>query len=748
MVSSGSSNSSTDLTGGARTETRVADPGSEGAPAPLDASVSVELRQRFGPLQVDRIGLAYGKGVLWLTVDGALSVAGFTVAVQGLGLGLDLNTTPAEVRTRLEGLAVELARPPVLISGVFVNRMPPPGYDLMVGGQLTVQIPALAITAAGVYQRRSDGMASLFLFGEAYSPSGASLFGPPPFTVTGLSGGFGLNSSIRVPAPSEVGSFPLVARLNDPSQPLTPLQALDRLLSWVSAAEGQYWIAVGLQFTTFRFIETRAVVVAEFGASWKVMLLGRTSITFPRNAGAVGTVHARLNIDVRLAYIHDEGLLAMDVVVGPGSFLFDPACELTGGIAVYVWTRGSHAGDFVISIGGYHRDFNRPAHYPNPPRLGFSWAPDSKILIKAEAYTALTPSSFMLGGALAATYSSGLLQAWFTARLNVLIRWKPFALDFDLAISIGVAFTVKILFVKVRVSIEVGIDLRIWTPPFGGRGTVHVWFISFSFDFGSRRPSIPPATWTEFSAQLPSPLRVALEEGLLVDVDDQEVLARARVNAPPLVSSAGFTFSTRAALPSTSVTLNSDPEELDPDVPATISIRPMDLPRVISLHKVTVKLDDMEFPVKAREWKVEVIYESLPQAQWGKPLAKPNDSLNEDALIKKCATGLRIAVPEPELDDPTGPITVEALGVVTLAPGSMPLRNPTPTGPQPDRPEDRSVIDLIAGSIVQTATKRTDAFHALSALGLPLPDANDALTDYAELTHAYFTDEPMLTAAA
>lgn len=170
-------------------------------------------------------------------------------------------------------------------------------------------------------------------------------------------------------------------------------------------------------------------------------------------------------------------------------------------------------------------------------------------MVKAEGYTALTPGAFMIGGRLAATYTSGLLSAWFTAYLDVLIQWNPFYLEMALGISIGVAFTIKVWFVKVRVSISVGINLALWTPPFGGRVTVKVWFISFSFDIGSKRDQLPVANWSEVRAQLPAPLAITPEQGLLADVDAGELAARRAIEAAVLVSGDGFVFTTESALP-------------------------------------------------------------------------------------------------------------------------------------------------------------------------------------------------------
>ncbi len=66
-------------------------------------------------------------------------------------------------------------------------------------------------------------------------------------------------------------------------------------------------------------------------------------------------------------------------VLTANSFLFDRSCKLTGGFAFCVWFAPtnpnieSHAGDFVLTLGGYHPKFKVPAWYPKVPRIGFDW---------------------------------------------------------------------------------------------------------------------------------------------------------------------------------------------------------------------------------------------------------------------------------------------------------------------------------------------------------------------------------------
>jgi hypothetical protein len=93
---------------------------------------------------------------------------------------------------------------------------------------------------------------------------------------------------------------------------------------------------------------------------------------------------------------------------------------------VYFWFDGPHAGDFVITLGGYHPLFKKPAHYPTVPRLGFNWQVGSVLSLKGEMYFALCAHAIMAGGRLEASFKLGSLWTNFIAEAHFLISWKPY----------------------------------------------------------------------------------------------------------------------------------------------------------------------------------------------------------------------------------------------------------------------------------------------------------------------------------
>ncbi|WP_308103142.1 DUF6603 domain-containing protein [Streptomyces sichuanensis] len=78
-------------------------------------------------------------------------------------------------------------------------------------------------------------------------------------------------------------------------------------------------------------------------------------------------------------------MLALAAELTPESYVLEPECRLTGGLAYRTWFGGSHEGDFVFCLGGYAPGFDRPDHYPDVPRLGYTWGISDCVTVRGEA---------------------------------------------------------------------------------------------------------------------------------------------------------------------------------------------------------------------------------------------------------------------------------------------------------------------------------------------------------------------------
>ncbi len=67
----------------------------------------------------------------------------------------------------------------------------------------------------------------------------------------------------------------------------------------------------------------------------------------------------------------------------------------------------SHTRDWVVTIGGFGRGYHRPAHYPNPARVGLNLIVGDMIHIEGTGYLAIRFKCVMAGGILHMSLSVG-----------------------------------------------------------------------------------------------------------------------------------------------------------------------------------------------------------------------------------------------------------------------------------------------------------------------------------------------------
>ncbi|WP_162889904.1 DUF6603 domain-containing protein [Streptomyces olivoreticuli] len=747
------------------------------APDPIPAAPAaawLNVNKTLGPLTVRRIGVGYHDQELSVLTDATMKAGPLAIGVDGLGLGVRLDKLfkgDLDIDGRLSGLSIDYSTPSLEIAGAFLKGIPPEGYDLDISGLLMVKASKYSFGAVGAYLHKPGGRPSLFLFGEV----GAEIGGPPPFIVTGLMGGFGYNSSLRIPTLEEVSGFPLLTGLSSkPSSGPTPaatsakdqkkelLTTLGSLTTgtnaWVTPADGEIWIAAGLTFKLFELINARALLTAEFGSGFTISLLGLADASFPPEESGVTTPkYANIELELEAVYSTKKAMLAVDALLTPRSFLLDPACHLTGGFALHCWFDGSeHPGDFVLSLGGYHPQFKPPSHYPNPPRLGINWDVSDTVSIKGGSYLALTPSAFMVGSSLDIRYHSGNVRAWLTAHIDALIQWKPFHFDFTAGISLGASLNTHIFGTW---TVEVGADMHLWGPPTGGKVTVHVLGIGITISFGEPATAPDPKLdWEEFTTLLPKReqiLQILPVNGLM---PPPPTPAGSSAPAPGfwVFSSHGFTLETRTAVPASELVIGGKPlaEELQDPKPARVNIRPMhDAGQgLISRHCIAlVKHGDngerTPFDPRGHEWTVSAQRALVPSALWGQYTDDTAYVLSADKqLVAGQITGVRITAPGPV---PGTSLCVKAakLASTALTHGINPLGTADDRSAVLSSERKDGVVKLISSKVMDAdiVRSRTDLFERLRAWGMPLgPDSNGDLTPFADQAGRLFADEPLV----
>jgi hypothetical protein len=796
--------------------------------APSD-QVIIPIQRAVGPLHCSKLGLGWVQDTtnssndrLSLLFDGGIAVNGLAIDLFGLSIGIPV-TSPGDFSKYdldLDGLGITFSSGAVELSAALVKLGPdpqavPPRNYTEYDGEALLKAGTFAISAVGSYAYvpgtdDQHGYASLFIFAML----DADLGGPAFFYVTGLAAGFGYNRSLILPGQDGVRQFPLVAGASDPTTlggaPPDPAKALVALDAVVPPERGEYWLAAGVRFTSFDLINSTALLVVEFGNELEIALLGLSWISLPPPAAPGASAptekyaYAELALEVKL--LPDAGVFSATAVLTPNSFVIDPACHLTGGFAFYVWFGDNpHAGEFVLTIGGYHPDFRPPSYYPQVPRLGFNWPMGGDVTISGDAYFALTPSAVMAGAGLQIIFSSGPLKAWFKAQMDALIEWAPFHYEIDISVSIGVSVRVHLLFVTVTLSFSLGADLNIWGPPMGGVAHIHLYIVSFSVGFGAdagRKPA--PLGWanpdgTGFaqtllpntSAKSPRahPAMKAMAGGLHAmaisadlaadDAPQQSGVYSIAVNDGLLktfkyggrtvwvVRPNHFAFSATTSFPATEVTVTPAPHEaagahtsFTPQDSCQagsdyfVCIRPMKATLSSSVFNVTLTLDDDETYDLAGDFDFDVSCRAVPAAKWDRPLADGQDP-DQSKMLPGRLLGLENIKPKAATLTPSGAdaLTIDvktAFADIAVdaedpySPDHLPLKaGSAPVGPVPQA--DAQALDAISKALKDAAvTKaRADVFAALQGYGID-PVTNGALDIYAGDPAAVLTGNPLL----
>lgn len=468
------------------------------------------VEKKLGPLYLRRLGLAFADNTLSFALDASLVFGPAELSLTGLTLGSSLS----EFRPvfGLQGFFLSMKSSGFELRGGFL-RASAGTYDAYYGVVMAA-VASLRIQALGGYipahqipgDENGDASqnvpACFFIYANVELPLG----GPPYFQLQGFAGGFGINNSLILPTLNELPEYILLPgpKSKAPKQEATPeatiRSVLPQMQNYFVSQAGQYWAAAGIAFSSFQMIEAFALVTVSFGVDLRIALLGTCSMTFPK-----GTSHpvAYIEIIIMASYARSTGLLAVEGIITPASYVFGSFCRVTGGFAFYIWidppvsSDGPHAGDFLVSLGGYHPDFNPPSYYPKLPRIGIRFNL-SALQVVGEAYFALTPSLLMAGGKLQAVWELGIIRAWFAMGIDFIMAWAPFSYAAKAYVCIGCSVNLGLFTLKVSISAY----LDIWGPPFGGIATVDLGIVSFEISFGGKKPTTTSLLdWQEFRTQ-------------------------------------------------------------------------------------------------------------------------------------------------------------------------------------------------------------------------------------------------------
>jgi hypothetical protein len=464
------------------------------------------------PLRLDGPGIqTRGVGVellggadgprLGVSVSLAASLPGLPLRAELAGAGFEL---PAALRPdRLfeqvgelfpDGIGVALMLPPVSGGGL-VRRTADGGY----GGLIAIDLGFVAMQAAALLGPPTRDAPTTFLVALAarFPAPGLQLgFG---FALDGVGGLVGISRRVDDEALRRLVCEGHADRVLFPDH---ALERADDIIAALSSAfpiaPGRFLIGPMLQISWLdRMVSLSAALVLELPAPVRAVLIGRLLVALPDPA--VPLVRLQASIFGRV----DPGVPVVELLASlAGSWIV--GLSVSG--EVYLLVRGGDQAVFVLSAGGFHPRYTRPAGVPSLRRLALDLAPGGSWGLRVDAYLAVTSNAVMFGGhvQLEAMIAGCGVEGWLG--LDALFVFEP---TFGFAVRVYAGVAVRAFGQRLA---SVGLDFTLEGPaPWHafGTGSISVLFWDVSLDFDIRWGS-PPAVASPSGDDPAVPVRQAI----------------------------------------------------------------------------------------------------------------------------------------------------------------------------------------------------------------------------------------------
>jgi hypothetical protein len=452
----------------------------------------------FGVLRLQEVALELGldpHASLATLLSARASIGPLSLAFEDLGLELTLVPNSAgtfgafDIEAGLRspsGYAAALDAGPIVGGGgLFI-------HDHEYRGVLNLRFEAIGLSGFAILTTRLPGGQVGFsfialIFSEFEVPLGYGFF------LTGVGGIIGINRMANTDALRQAVADGNLDRVLFPEDPVAEApRILDALAGLFAPHEGRHVFGpvARIVFGRPTLVEGRLGLVLEVGDQARVLVLGLISSDLPSKDTALVSLRAPFFGDIDLA----AGTVSLDATLKGSRVL---TYSVGGDIAAR--TGWAPRLDHVVSFGGLHPAYPRPANFPPLGRLSINFGSNNPR-VTLSAYLAVTTNSLQFG-ADASLYAKGP-HIMFVGRigaegevyLNALVYFDPFAFDAELGGSLS-------LLVDGDVILGLGFDLRLSGPnPFrvSGRVWATVWGVDVGFhiehSWGEEQPLAPPTT--------------------------------------------------------------------------------------------------------------------------------------------------------------------------------------------------------------------------------------------------------------
>ncbi|KAG9502084.1 hypothetical protein J7337_007800 [Fusarium musae] len=553
----------------------------------------------------------------------------------------------------LDGLSLAMTGSNLNVAGT-LHRIKVEEEDISITGfegGVSVKLKKYQFVGFGSYKnvkRQQEEFVSLMAY--------AMLDGPMVKTglveLSGISGGFGFGSKLEIPSITDIHKFPLLV-----SPDVDPMIMFERLrgtgdTKYMTETNGANWVAAGVTGTACELIAVKAVLTIPLDPSaGELAIVGIASAQFPRDAKP-GKALAAIRINFQGSIDISRGFMLFEGRIADGSFILFDDCVLSGGFAVGAWFGPSpQAGDWCITMGGWHPKFQAPSHYPSaPPRMRLQWSyGDTKYLtLDGQAYAAVTPDAIMAGLAVQVKFEKWSCGANFDFRTDLILWLHPLHYDVYFHVSASLWYEVDAWIARKKLHISMGADLYITGPPFAGTVEFDVSVMVIKVKFGDHRAEDDVLKFDEFMSVVLRNDKIShvfsLESGGIVPTQ-----APTQAQTPDstwIVRGGTFAFSIASRMPTTRIEFTGAKDH-DRKTGKTIFARPMQLPATSAGLKANMDVSVTNSSGSSvHGFTFEIIYEQLPKSLWGPFNSNPNNMLygaSESTVTH--ATGLSIQAP-------------------------------------------------------------------------------------------------------
>ncbi|WP_294298158.1 DUF6603 domain-containing protein [uncultured Chryseobacterium sp.] len=607
------------------------------------AASDTTLAEKKSPVKITEIVPKIAGKSIQLTISAELSIGPFSFEVIGMGIivpfqilnGFRFPDSLAKIQFTLKGLSLSYHTPSLSVSGAFMREITEtatasgtPEKTETYNGLLTFKMGKIEIVAIGSYIK-TPTYSSMFAFGYLGVPIPID----PSFNILGLALGFGLNRNFVMPNISEVDEFPLVKMVRNGG--LKEGDSIRKIFAdlnrYIPPEDNSYVIVAGIKFDTYKIIVTTGILAVAFGNKISINLLGLSAMALE------GVYHIEFAFSLR-ADIEDGIFMARGQLTDK-SYVLLPKLKLTGGFAFGMWLKGEEAGDFVLSVGGYHPKFKPPRHYPNDiPRLGFDLNL-GPVNLYGKIYYALTPGCIMAGieAGIVYTYNGSLLYANIAIQFQAdfIISWNPFYYEADIACRVFIDLRVGIGWFSISYRQNIMARLLIAGPDFGGKAIIKIAGYELETSFGEKYRKKPDLSKPDF-------IKAYLEDAdkiITCSISKGIIKKTGAENSPQktVVNPKDFVLDIYSKIPITAIK-GIDTQLVGKTIYPVYSGSPV-LQNTLHLE---VMLDQTKIDLVN-----ELIIQSVARSVWNdKNNISNEEALSSDNLLKEVCKGIRLEFPK------------------------------------------------------------------------------------------------------